>query len=61
MPDQAATDDCREIHLLGQTAAVLFISQEIGGQRQSTPSQDRDQTLVAEFADRAIQRHGGNM
>src|SRR5215475_11242490 len=37
MPDHAATDDGREVHFLGETAAVLVIGQEIDGPLQPTP------------------------
>jgi hypothetical protein len=31
MPEHTAADNCGQIHLLGETAAVLFIGQDIGG------------------------------
>ena len=40
---------------------MLFVSQEIRGQRQATPGQYRDHTLVPEGTDQAIERHRGNM
>ena len=58
MPDHAATDDGREVHCLGETAAGLFIGQEIDGQRQPTPGEHRDQPVVAERTDEAGERHG---
>jgi hypothetical protein len=33
MPEHVATDDCRKLHVLRQTAAVLFIRQDIRRQR----------------------------
>jgi hypothetical protein len=39
-------DNRGQIHLSGETVAVLFISQEIGGQGQPTPSQHRDHTQI---------------
>ena len=61
MPEHAATDNRGQIHLLRETAAVLFIGQEIDGQGQPTPGQHGDQTLVAKRTDEAIERHGRDM
>ena len=61
MPDHPATDNRGQIHLLGETVAVLLIGQEIDGQRQPTPGQHGHQTLVAERTDQAIERHRGDM
>ena len=41
--------------------AVLFIGQEIGGQGQPTPRQDRHQPLVAKRTDQAIEGHRREM
>jgi len=57
MPEHTAADNRGEIHLLGETAAVLFIGQKIGGEGQPTPGQDRHQTVVAERTDEARERH----
>jgi hypothetical protein len=54
-------DNRGEIHLLGETAAVLFIGQKIDRQWQPTPGQHGDQTVVAKRADEAIERRGGDM
>ena len=58
MPEHAATDDGGQIHLVGETAAVLFIGQDIRRQRQATPGQHRDQALLAQGTDQAIEGHG---
>jgi hypothetical protein len=57
MPEHAATDDRGEVHLLGETAAVLFIGEAIDRQREPTPGQDGHQTVVTEGTDQAIERH----
>lgn len=57
-PEHTATDNRGQIHLLGETVAVLFISQEIGGEGQTTPGQNRYDTLVAQGADHTIEGHG---
>jgi hypothetical protein len=57
MPEHTATDNRGQIHLLGETVAVLFIRQDIDGEGQTTPGQNRDDTLVAEGADQAIEGH----
>jgi hypothetical protein len=57
MPEHPATDDRGEVHRLGETAAVLFIGEEIDRQREPTPGQDCHQTVVAEGTDQAIERH----
>ena len=40
---------------------MLLVSQEIGGQRETTPGQHRHQALVAQGADQAVERHGGDV
>ena len=61
MPEHAAPDDRREIHVLGETMAVFFISQEINRQRQPTPGQHRDHTLLPQRTDQTIEGHGRDM
>jgi hypothetical protein len=61
MPEYTATDNRGQIHLFGETVAMLFISQEIGGEGQTTPGQNRYYTLVAEGADQAIEGHRRDM
>jgi hypothetical protein len=56
-PAHPATDDRGQRHLVSETAAVLFIHQEIPGPRQTTSCQHRSQTLGAECTDQAIQGH----
>jgi hypothetical protein len=57
MPDHTATDNRGQIHLVGKTLAVLFIGQEIDGQRQPTPRQHRHQALLTERTHHAIEGH----
>jgi hypothetical protein len=61
MPDDTATNDRREVHFLCQTATVFFISQEIRGQRQTTPAQHSQQTLMAARTDETIEGHRREM
>ncbi len=61
MPEDMPTDNGGEIHLRGETVAVLFIGQEIGGEWQPTSGQNRDQTVVAEGTEQAIERHRQEM
>src|SRR6266446_3025709 len=61
MPEYPATDNRGQVDLLGETVTVLLVSQEIGGQRQPTPRQDRDQTVLTEGTDQTVERHGGEM
>jgi hypothetical protein len=61
MPEHATTDNRRQIDFVGQTVTVLLVGQELDGQGQPTPRQARHQTVVAERADEAIERHGGDM
>src|SRR5712691_10381970 len=57
MPEHAATDNGGEIDLVGETATVLLIGEEIRGQRQTAPGQHNDQTLVSERTDETIEGH----
>jgi hypothetical protein len=58
MPDHPATDNRRQIHLVDETVTMLLVGHEVGGEGQPTPRQHSDQTVVAECADEAIERHG---
>ena len=49
------------VHLVGETPAVFFIGQDIRRQRQATPGQHRDQTVLAQGTDQAIEGHGGDV
>ena len=40
---------------------MLLIRQEVHRERQSTPGEHRDQTVVAERTDEAVERHGRDM
>src|SRR6266446_4842678 len=57
MPEHAATDNGGEIDLVGETATVLLVGEEIRGQRQTAPGQHNDQTLVSERTDETIEGH----
>jgi hypothetical protein len=61
MLEHAAMDNRRQIHLVGETVTVLFIRQEICGQRQPTPRQHYDQTLLTEGTDQTVESHGREM
>ena len=58
MPEDTTADDRGQIHLAGETAAVLFISQDIDRQRQSTPRQHGHQALLTQSTHQAIEGHG---
>lgn len=58
MPEHTATDNRREVHVVGETATVRFVSEAIDGQRQTASCQDGDQTLVSKRTDEAVERHG---
>ena len=49
------------IHHESCQTTVLFIGQEIDGQRQPTPHQHGAQTLVSKRTDEAGERHGRDM
>jgi len=40
---------------------MLLVGQEVGGQRQPTPGQDRHETVLTEGADETVEGHGGEM
>src|SRR6266850_5934963 len=61
VPDDAATDDRGEIHLLCEAVAVFFIREDIRGQRQPTPRQHLDQALLTERTDQTVERHRREM
>jgi hypothetical protein len=61
MPDHAATDNRGQIHLGGETAAVLLVNQEIDGERQTALGQHGHQTLASERTDETIQRQRRDM
>ena len=61
MPDHATTDNRRQIDLVSETAAVLLVSQEVGGQGQSTSCQHRHQPLVAKGTHETIEGHRGDV
>jgi len=50
-------DDGGQIDTLHETFAVLFVSQDIGGQWQMTLEQHADQAVSAQGADQSIQGH----
>ena len=61
VPDGPPAHNRRQIDLVRETAAVLFIGQDIRGQGETTPSEHRHETLAAKCTDQAIERHGGEM
>jgi hypothetical protein len=61
VPDHTATDNRGQIDLVGETAAVFFINQDIDRHRQGTPSQHGDQTLLTQGTDQTIKGHGGDV
>jgi hypothetical protein len=60
MPAPTPTDYGRQVHCVGQTRAVLLIGEKIEGQGETTPGQDRHQTVAAARTDQAIERHRRN-
>jgi hypothetical protein len=61
MPEHTATNNGREVHLVGETVAVLFIDQEIDGQGEPTPGEHDHERPASECANEAIERLGGDM
>ena len=61
MPEGPTADDRGEIDLIGQTAAVFFIGQDIRRQRQATLGQHRDQAVLAKGANHTIEGHRRDM
>jgi hypothetical protein len=61
MPEDPATDDRGEVHFLGEAVTMLLVSQKIDGERQATPGQHGDQTLLPQRTDQPIERHRRNM
>src|SRR5215468_4876374 len=59
MPEHATTDNGRQIDLVRETVTMLLVGQEVGGQRQPTPGQDRHETVLTEGADETVEGHGG--
>jgi hypothetical protein len=61
MPEHAAMDNRRQIHLVGETVTVFFIGQDIGRQWQTTPGQHCHHAVLPECIDETIERHGREM
>jgi len=61
VPEDTTADHRGQIDLVCETAAVLLIRQEIHRERQPTPGEHRDQTVVAECTDETIERHRREM
>ena len=57
MPEYAPTDNGRQVRFVSKAATVLFVSQEVDRQWQTTAGQQEDQTLASERTDKAIERH----
>ncbi len=58
VPDHTATDNRGQTHLGSQTTTMLFIGQDVRRQRQPTPREYHDHTVLAKGADQAIEGHG---
>ena len=56
VPQDTTTQTIVGRYFLGQTAAVLLIRQKYR-ERQPTPGEHRDQTVLAERTDETIERH----
>ena len=50
MPEHAVTDNHGQIDLVGETAAMFLVGQEIGRQRETTPGQHSHHTVMAQCA-----------
>ena len=57
MPDHPATDDGGQIDARSETLAMLFIGEDIGGQRQGTQGEHGDQAMLAQGTNQAIEGH----
>src|SRR5256886_3024776 len=57
VPEDPPTDNRGQIDPVRETTAVLLIRQEIHWERQPTPGEHRDQTVVAERTDETIEGH----
>src|SRR5436190_2074388 len=61
MPDYPPTDNSGQIHLVGQTMAMLLIGEKIDGQWQATPGQHAHQALLPQRTHQTIEGHRGDM
>src|SRR5262249_7648671 len=61
VPEHTATDHGGQIDPIGETATVFLIGQKVCRQRQATLDQYRDQAVVSQGTDQAIEGHGGEM
>jgi hypothetical protein len=61
MPDHAATDNRRQVCLIGETMRVLLIGQEIARESEPTSGEHRDQPLVTQGTHQSIERHRRDM
>jgi hypothetical protein len=61
VPDDPATDDGGQIDALSETLAMLFIGQDIDRQRQATHDQSRDEAVLSQGTNQAIEGHGRDM
>src|SRR5499426_205664 len=61
VPEDTTTDNRGQIDFVRETTAVLLIRQEIHWERQPTPGEHRDQTVVAERTDETRERHRREM
>jgi hypothetical protein len=58
MPHGASADDGGQIDPAGETVAMLFIGQEIDRQREIALEKNRDQTVLSESTDQAVEGEG---
>jgi hypothetical protein len=61
MPEHPPTDNGGQIHLVGQTMAMLLIGEKIDGQWQATPGQHAHQALLPQRTHQTIEGHRGDM
>ena len=58
MPDDTAADDRGQIDPVCEATAVFLIGQDVCRQRQATLDQHRNQAVLPQRADQAIESHG---
>jgi hypothetical protein len=61
MPDEASTDNRGQVHFVGETVTMLCIGQDIDRQGSPAPCLHRDDPLVPERTNQAIERHRREM
>src|SRR5262249_28879784 len=61
VPEDTASDNRGQVHLLRETTTVLLVGQEVDRQWQPTAAQDRDPTVLPQRTDETVERHGRDM